>query len=661
MVTAMATTPLETLKARLDLDQVEVVEQAEQLGWTLERVGKNWLWRNLEGETSTLAATDEEVVAGARAIVERSGVASRIISELEQVATLPDFQRLTGEHDLVDVEFDTRFTLTEQARIRYAMDEAAERLGASSVATQLASDEQPSTQTATPQGLAATLENEREIIPNSIPTETLVKELSLDLVNTDGGTQTRAALNLEVVEEYRAAMVAGTEFPPGVVFYDGSAYWLADGFHRHEGARLAGREFLPFEVRQGTRRDAVLYSVGANSSHGLRRTDADKRRAVETMLRDEEWSKWSNREIARQCVVTHTFVGGVREELTGTRSQREVTAKRGGTEYTVKTENIGGSPDVKATPADVAHSSTSDEEGNQATVDPSPVAPSTETEESASIVVNDRRRFADHAVAASPAAIAEKKPDKWTAIEKRLKGRALVVTHTFMPKGLGVQITVNIAGADPSDALNSNLFSAGEVTGLGEVEFELVAQRLDADTGKAEPVKKASVKKATAKTGSKKGWDKSPLNPANFKKGSRVRVRVDDREQNGEVVGVSSTDDRKLRVKVGSKTHEIFPAQLLPVKTGGGAKKAAKSATPIKVGDTVRVTDKSCTNTFGQRGEVGYHKGDTYRVKIAGHSYEYKAEQIVREKKTATRGATKKATTAGTVARKGKAEAHGNN
>lgn len=37
-------------------------------------------------------------------------------------------------------------------------------------------------------------------------------------------------------------------------------------------------EWMATEVLRGTKRDAILYSVGANSTHGLRRTNADKRR-----------------------------------------------------------------------------------------------------------------------------------------------------------------------------------------------------------------------------------------------------------------------------------------------------------------------------------------------------------------------------------------------
>ncbi len=102
-----------------------------------------------------------------------------------------------------------------------------------------------------------------------------------------------------------------------MVFYDGTYFWLCDGFHRAEAANGAGLTEIAAIVKQGTRRDAVLYSVGANAKHGLRRTNADKRRAVMTLLEDSDWSHWSDREIARHCQVDHKTVGKLRATLTG--------------------------------------------------------------------------------------------------------------------------------------------------------------------------------------------------------------------------------------------------------------------------------------------------------------------------------------------------------
>lgn len=142
--------------------------------------------------------------------------------------------------------------------------------------------------------------------------------LALDKIRLDGGTQPRTSIDEATVAEYADIYAAIGEFdamPPVDVVFDGVHYWLGDGFHRVLGAQRAGRADIDADVRHGTQRDAVLFSVGANSRHGLRRTNADKRKAVRTLLEDAEWTKWSNRQIAERCGVTHTFVNTMREEL----------------------------------------------------------------------------------------------------------------------------------------------------------------------------------------------------------------------------------------------------------------------------------------------------------------------------------------------------------
>ncbi len=171
------------------------------------------------------------------------------------------------------------------------------------------------------------------------------KQVSLPItqLRRDGGTQPRAEMNLVIVAEYAENMRDGSAFPPVTVFFDGTIYWLADGFHRVAAAETNGDKTIAADVRQGTQRDAILFSVGVNATHGIRRTNADKRRAVERLLRDEEWVKWSDREIARQCKVTHPFVAKIRVELSGNDYQMR-TVSRSGTTYQQNTANIGKQP-----------------------------------------------------------------------------------------------------------------------------------------------------------------------------------------------------------------------------------------------------------------------------------------------------------------------------
>lgn len=165
------------------------------------------------------------------------------------------------------------------------------------------------------------------------------------VIRIDGGTQMRAELNATTIEEYAAAMQAGAQFPAIVVYYDGADYWLGDGFHRLAARKKLFEGAVECEVRSGTRRDAVLCAAGANAAHGLRRTNADKRRAVEALLRDEEWVQWSDREIARRCGVHHELVGIVRAGLSGGFRQitETRTVQRNGATYAQRTERIAAS------------------------------------------------------------------------------------------------------------------------------------------------------------------------------------------------------------------------------------------------------------------------------------------------------------------------------
>ena len=95
------------------------------------------------------------------------------------------------------------------------------------------------------------------------------------------GLQVRCEINEGVVGEYTEAMKAETEFPPIIVFTDGTRYYLADGFHRVAALKRLEREEVNATVYEGGFADALRYALGANAKHGLRRTNADKQRALE--------------------------------------------------------------------------------------------------------------------------------------------------------------------------------------------------------------------------------------------------------------------------------------------------------------------------------------------------------------------------------------------
>lgn len=173
-------------------------------------------------------------------------------------------------------------------------------------------------------------------------------KLALSEITADQHAQPRAMMDVEVVDEYGKDMKRGDRFPPVVVFFDGSKHWLADGFHRYYAAVAAQKGKLDCEVQQGGLREAILFSCGANGAHGARRSNADKRRAVTRLLQDDEWSQWSNYEIAKRCAVDDTFVLKVRKEvdaslLTNRSEERKYIDKHGNV-ATMNTANIGGQP-----------------------------------------------------------------------------------------------------------------------------------------------------------------------------------------------------------------------------------------------------------------------------------------------------------------------------
>ena len=145
-----------------------------------------------------------------------------------------------------------------------------------------------------------------------------MKKLNIKKIRIDGGTQTREKLNQESVDEYAEVLQSndGEGLPPIEVTFDGTDYWLWDGFHRFHAHNKAGIGTISANVTNGTQRDAQLLSAGANAEHGIKRTNADKRKAVTMLLADDEWSKKSDRWIAEQAKVSQPFVGSMRGKST---------------------------------------------------------------------------------------------------------------------------------------------------------------------------------------------------------------------------------------------------------------------------------------------------------------------------------------------------------
>jgi protein gp37 len=140
--------------------------------------------------------------------------------------------------------------------------------------------------------------------------------IKIDVIGRDPEIQAREEMNQDTLTQYSENWIAGIEFPPVLIFFDGQTYWLADGWHRVQSAEDAGLESVPAEIRQGTRDDALWEAVAANKQHdtgGQRRTNADKRRAVEIAVKARP--ELTGREIADHVGVDPSMVTRYRATL----------------------------------------------------------------------------------------------------------------------------------------------------------------------------------------------------------------------------------------------------------------------------------------------------------------------------------------------------------
>jgi hypothetical protein len=200
-----------------------------------------------------------------------------------------------------------------------------------------------------PKPAAEPVANEKSVVTGSS-----TAELAISSIRLDGGTQSRAVLSRVTVTEYSEAMTGGATFPPVVVYRDaGGVQWLADGFHRVHAAQKNGQSAIKAEVRDGSQRDAILFSVSANAAHGLRRSAADKKHAVELLLADGKWSKKSDRWIAEAAGVGHPFVAKVRSQLESDSSSAPRVGQDGKTRKLRKrVTSVSGPITIAMAPAD---------------------------------------------------------------------------------------------------------------------------------------------------------------------------------------------------------------------------------------------------------------------------------------------------------------------
>jgi hypothetical protein len=104
---------------------------------------------------------------------------------------------------------------------------------------------------------------------------------------------------------------------------------VVDGFHTLRGHRLVGSKLVPCVILPGEGHEAALLAAaGANNEHmGLKRTNADKRKAVIALLAG--FPKKSDRWIGEAVGVAHTTVTRARAELESTGAMHQSPEREG--------------------------------------------------------------------------------------------------------------------------------------------------------------------------------------------------------------------------------------------------------------------------------------------------------------------------------------------
>lgn len=117
------------------------------------------------------------------------------------------------------------------------------------------------------------------------------------------------------VADLKGALSAGGILPPPKVVCVDGRYLCWDGNHTLAAHKSMGHDEIEVELHEGSKKDAKLLAAGSNATHGLKRSNADKRAAVKAILTDTEFYNCSNSKVAKICKVSSVFVAKTRTKL----------------------------------------------------------------------------------------------------------------------------------------------------------------------------------------------------------------------------------------------------------------------------------------------------------------------------------------------------------
>lgn len=154
----------------------------------------------------------------------------------------------------------------------------------------------------------------------------VLKSVSVADIRIDGGTQVRVSVSPEWIQEMVDNMKNDVEYPPVEARYDGTHYWLSDGFHRYHAHSRMGLKNIDVMYLPGTMHEAQLDALGSNDKHGLYLSKEDKIKKVQIALGNPLVKDKSNYAIAKLCKFSQPFVASVRDPKT--KEKQEESKKR---------------------------------------------------------------------------------------------------------------------------------------------------------------------------------------------------------------------------------------------------------------------------------------------------------------------------------------------
>mgnify|MGYP000850450480 CR=1 FL=1 len=129
-------------------------------------------------------------------------------------------------------------------------------------------------------------------------------DVEIDRIDDEPARSMRAEKLADLAAEYAECL---NDLPPiRVIAGPDDQHWCCDGCTRLAAYRLKGRKVVPCQIKRGTFEDAWREAARANTAHGARVTNADKRTMVERALK--RFPKLSNRALAELCGVHHSTV-----------------------------------------------------------------------------------------------------------------------------------------------------------------------------------------------------------------------------------------------------------------------------------------------------------------------------------------------------------------